>query len=167
MWEKEKLLNMSNLSFSHRVFRRLVQQTHKNQGLFGKGVTFHHKIPRILPFKNTVGCWRKCWLPTFFPFSTVLCTGLKETYIIRPTFDLSIVNALRSWQIYFNSFPSKPWFLRVCRTSLLKTLREEEKLLVMSIFSFSHIVFNSFRELDAIFIKIEIVVCKLFQFGRV
>ena len=30
----------------------------------------------------------------------------------------------------FNSFPNKPWFLSVCGTSLLKTLREMEKLLV-------------------------------------
>ena len=30
----------------------------------------------------------------------------------------------------FNPFPNKLWFLRVCRTSLLKTLWEKEKLLV-------------------------------------
>ena len=29
---------MSNFSFSHSVFKRLVLQTHRNQGLFGKGV---------------------------------------------------------------------------------------------------------------------------------
>ena len=28
-----------------------------------------------------------------------------------------------------NPFPNKPWFLRVCSTSLLKTLRVKEKLL--------------------------------------
>ena len=67
----------------------------------------------------------------------------------------------------FNPFPNKPWFLRVCRTSLLKTLWEKEKLLVTSNFSFSHSVSYSFGELSAIFIKSKIVVCKLFQFGRV
>ena len=36
--EKEKLLIMSNFSFSHSVFKRLVLQTRKNQGLFGKGL---------------------------------------------------------------------------------------------------------------------------------
>ena len=36
--EKEKLLVTSNFSFSHSVFKRLVLQTHKNQGLFGKGL---------------------------------------------------------------------------------------------------------------------------------
>ena len=34
--EKEKLLVTSNFSFSHCVFKRLVLQTRKNQGLFGK-----------------------------------------------------------------------------------------------------------------------------------
>ena len=38
MRENEKLLVMSNFSFSHSVFKRLVLQTCKNQGLFGKGL---------------------------------------------------------------------------------------------------------------------------------
>ena len=53
----------------------------------------------------------------------------------------------------FIPFPRKPWFLRVCSASLLKTLREKKKLLVMSNFSFSHSVFYSFREPSDIFIK--------------
>ena len=36
--EKEKLLVPSNFSFSHSVFKGLVLQTRKNQGLFGKGL---------------------------------------------------------------------------------------------------------------------------------
>ena len=44
----------------------------------------------------------------------------------------------------FNLFPNKPWFLRVCSKRLLKTLREKEKLLVTSNFSFSHSVFYPF-----------------------
>ena len=38
--KKEKLLVTSNFSFSHSVFKRLVLQTRKNQGLFGKGLTW-------------------------------------------------------------------------------------------------------------------------------
>ena len=53
-----------------------------------------------------------------------------------------------------------PW-----ETSLSKTLWEKEKLLVMSNFSFFHRVFYPFGELSAIFIKFEIVICKLSQFG--
>ena len=65
---------------------------------------------------------------------------------------------------FFNPFPNKPWFLRVCSTSLLKTLQEKEKLLVMS---FSHSVFYPFGKLSAIFTKFKIVDCKLFHFERV
>ena len=65
---------------------------------------------------------------------------------------------------FFNSFPNRPWFSRVCSASLLKTLWEKENLLVTSNFSFSHSVFYP---LGRIFIIFEIVVCKLFQFGRV
>ena len=36
---KEKLLVTSNFSFSHNVYKRLVLQSHKNKGLFGKGLT--------------------------------------------------------------------------------------------------------------------------------
>ena len=64
-----------------------------------------------------------------------------------------------------NPFLNKPWFFRVCRKSLLKTLWEKEKLLVTSNFSFSHSVFYHFIQLSTIFIK-SIVVCKLFQFGE-
>ena len=66
-----------------------------------------------------------------------------------------------------NPFPNKPWFLVVCPEGLLKTVLEKEKLLVMSNFSFSCSVFYPFVELSTILIKFKIVVCKLFQFGRV
>ena len=46
--EKEKLLVTSNFSFSHSVFKRLVLQTGKNHGLFGKkssGIFMMRYIP--------------------------------------------------------------------------------------------------------------------------
>ena len=61
----------------------------------------------------------------------------------------------------FNPFPNKPWFLRLCSTCLLKTLWEKENC------SFSHSVYYLFGELSAILIKLKIVICKLFQFGKV
>ena len=67
----------------------------------------------------------------------------------------------------------KTWFLCVCSTGLLKTLWEKEKLfekeklLKMSNFSFPSSVFYLFGELPTFFIKFEIVICKLFQFGRI
>ena len=69
-----------------------------------------------------------------------------------PWSSYSVINIL------FNPFPNKPWFLRVCSTSLLKTLWEKEKLLIMSNFSFSHNVFYPFEELSSSFINFEIVV---------
>ena len=35
---KKKLLVMTNFTYSHRVFKRLVLQTYKDKGLFGKGL---------------------------------------------------------------------------------------------------------------------------------
>ena len=67
----------------------------------------------------------------------------------------------------FNPFPNKPRFLRVCNTSPLKTMWEKDKLLVTSNLSLSHSVFYRSEEFSDIFIKFEIVICKLFQFGRV
>ena len=87
---------------------------------------------------------------------------------IRPTTNLLISSQPDT--VYFkeeiwnvNPFPNKTWFLRVCCTTLLKTLWEKEKLLVTSNFSFSRNVFYLFEELSAISIEFKIVVCKLFQ----
>ena len=44
---------------------------------------------------------------------------------------------------------------------------EKDELLVTSNSSFSHNVFYPFGELTAIFMKYEIVLCQLFEFGRV
>ena len=61
--EKEKLLITSNFSFSHNVFKRLVLQTGKNQGLFGKELNknqqtlqrgFNIKRPCIIIFQEGI-----------------------------------------------------------------------------------------------------------------
>ena len=61
----------------------------------------------------------------------------------------------------FLPLPNKPWFLHICRTSFLKTLWVKKKLLVMSNFFFIDCVFDPFEQPSSIFIKFEIVVCKL------
>ena len=68
---------------------------------------------------------------------------------------------------FLNPLPHNDTFWRLWETSLLKTQWEKEKLLVTSNFSFSHSVFYPFRQLSSIFVKFEIVVCKLFQFGKI
>ena len=54
-----------------------------------------------------------------------------------------------------NPFPNEPWFLRICSTSLLKTVWGKEKLLVMSNFSFSLSVFYPFGYISVISITNE------------
>ena len=77
---------------------------------------------------------------------------------------LSAILTKKAFEI--NPFPNKPWFLHVCNTSLLKTLgkgeiaRNEQFLLFPQCFLL-------FRRTFWHFIKFEIVVCKLFQFGSV
>ena len=73
-------------------------------------------------------------------------------------------------QSTINPFPNKPWFLRVCSTSLLKTLLKKEKLLVTSNFSFSHRIFYPFEERSSIFIKFgnsfSLEECKICRLGK-
>ena len=64
-----------------------------------------------------------------------------------------------------NRFPNKPWFYVFAVQVFWKHCGE--KMLEMSNCFFTHIVFYPFEELSTIFIKFEIVVCKLFQFGPV
>ena len=44
-WKSEKFPFTSNFSYSHSVFKSFVLQTHKTQGLYGKGLntSSHHK----------------------------------------------------------------------------------------------------------------------------
>ena len=99
----------------------------------------------------------------------------KVEIIILATFNLSSANAFNlvklkkklPFGLELTLSQTSPGFLRVCTSSLLKTLWEKEKLLVTSNFSFSYSVFYRCGELSAIFIKLKIVICKPFQFGRV
>ena len=51
----------------------------------------------------------------------------------------------------------------VCSTSLLKTLREKEKLLIMSNFSFSQSIFHPFGELSAFSLNSKLLSAKSFN----
>ena len=87
-----------------------------------------------------------------------------QTRIVSPNM---IQKQAKCKQKMINPFPNKPWFLRVYSMSLLKTLWEKEKLLVMSNFSFSNSVLYHFGKYSATFIKFKIVVRRLFEYGRV
>ena len=47
LWEKEKLLVMSNFSFSHSVFKRLVSQGRQKMSLCGNGLKSYAGPKRI------------------------------------------------------------------------------------------------------------------------
>ena len=85
--------------------------------------------------------------------------AMKSAHFTQNTYTFS--RLIRVRLLTFNPFPNKPWRLRVCSTSLLKTLREKEKLLVTSSFSFSHSVFYPLGERSTILIKFKSFVCKL------
>ena len=104
---------------------------------------------------------RNCSLRAISPFPTVFSKGLFPRGVKR-----CHCVGIRHRQLTLSQ-TSPVWFLRVCSTSLLKTLWEKKKLLVMSNFFFSHSVFHPSLEISAIFIKFEIVVCKLFQLGPI
>ena len=129
--------------------------------------------------ENNVRKKEECWLPKFSLFPLVVSViffywVVKSQNTVKPVLETTCIKrplALRdhcsNTTTLLNPFPNTPWFLPVCSRSLLKTLWEKEKLLVVSNFSFSHNAFYLFEELSAIFIKFKIVICKLFQFGRV
>ena len=101
--------------------------------------------------------WRLLWI------KEKILVNTKISFLLFPT-DFQKLPPIFSKALLLNPFPSKPRFLCVCSTSLLKTLWEKEKLLVTSNFSFSHSAFYLIGELSAIFIKFQIM---LLQFGRV
>ena len=69
--------------------------------------------------------------------------------------------------MYYHTIPTLNNPEKAAFWNHLKDCGEKQKLLITSNFSFSHCVFNPYGEPSAISIKFEIVVCKLFQFGRV
>ena len=69
--EKEKSLVTRNISFSQRVFERLVLQTYKNQGLFGKGLNIPEiKLENVGKGENAGNIFLQCFL-SFNPFPNV------------------------------------------------------------------------------------------------
>ena len=179
-WSKMKQSAEDNLKFVENIrkFSKRVENT------VGKGEIARYKQFLLLP-----QCFQKACFPGASKVSLcgngfnslsvqtlsvrtsvrVCCFRKQFTYFLQlyhriPTFKDAEKEALLKT---FKPFQNKPCFLHVCSTSLLKILWKKEKLLVTSNFSFSHSVFSPFEDLSSIFIKIEIIVCKLFQFGRV
>ena len=66
----------------------------------------------------------------FFPFKDIpTCTYLS---LISSVINFALLGTANCDKRSINPFQNKPWFLRVCSTSLVKTLWEKENLLVTS-----------------------------------
>ena len=73
---------------------------------------------------------------------------------------------LLSFKTLFNPFPNKALFLHVCSTSLLKTIWEKEKLLIMSNFSFFQSIFYPMGELSTISSSLKLSSANSFSLGE-
>ena len=134
---------------------------------------------------------RKCWYPAFFPFFTMFSTPLRDQshslihilFVLCRRFRLTSLKfyLTRRWKLVvlgqkaqvsdsraIMALFSKQAMVFTCpHYKSLEKMLEKEKLLVTSNFSFSNSVSYPFGKLSAIVIKFEIVVCRLFQFGKV
>ena len=133
LWEREKWLVASNFSFSHSVFKWLVQQTWKNQGLFGKGISDF-----LAGRKNWKG--KKCWLQAFSPFSTMFSSSSFSR-------GLSLLTAQRHlklmfcMQISFMRFCSQCRFRSVCTKQAVWSLSAVEIFLTPKNFELQYVRF--------------------------
>ena len=83
LWEKDKLLVTSNLSFSHSVFKRLALMLCKNQALFEKGLNDCQmtKLWKWKHLKTTNSLW--------WNFSLIGYCGEKEKMVVFSIFSFS------------------------------------------------------------------------------
>ena len=156
------MLVTSHFSFSHNVFHSYIYSVRQNAALYGNGLNMF-----VSSIKIRYLCCKYFCFCFFFGNVQSRLFNIQRTSLFHekqtfPYFNNPKENNLqkhcRKMKKKINPFPNKPWFLRVCNGSLLKTLWEKEKLLGTSNFFFSHSVFYPFGKLSAIFIKFEIVV---------
>ena len=108
---------------------------------------------------------KNCSSRAISPFPTVFSTLFENFLPFSASLKLSSANS-------FSLKESKICRLGPCfyvssvQLSVLKTLLEKDKLLIIINFPFSHIVFCPI-ELCAIYINFKSIVCKLFKYGRV
>ena len=170
LWEKEKLLIWSNFSFSHSViypFRRTLCHFHQLQNCGLQNLSVWKSLKFVVWEKANIVEMAIDSLRVLCSLITKRCFGIEFRSLCNSNFYHTVAgNNLMQECFLTLTYPNKPWFSCVCSTSLLKTRWEKEKMLFTSNFSFTQCFFL-FGELSAILIKFIIVVCKLFQFGRV
>ena len=109
---------------------------------------------------------------SIFSFNHFVVYSSKMNFILSTTFESSSVNALdlnhtKIWLVGKElTLSQKALVFCVCRTSLKTTVGKGEIAQNEPFLLFPQ-CFLPIWKLDAIFIKFEIVLCSLFQFGRV
>ena len=102
------MLVTSNFSFSHSVFKRLVLQTHKNKGLFGKGLIFPQTIPGLhdptfkKPSENIVENGENAGIFSFFHKVFLPCWDRNHhlTLSQKTNFRLFLTERVCRWQFW-------------------------------------------------------------------
>ena len=131
LWEKEKLLVMSNFSFSHSIFKRLVSQGRQMVSLCGNGLKC--TLFQITPSKGIENIQM-----------TVCCSMLDLKASRCPSDNLTIVQEVCLPHSVIHTL-QQHW-----KSRLFKIILEKEKILVTNIFSFSHNVFYFFSTSSAV-----------------
>ena len=106
---------------------------------------------RVTGNVNLEGCLSRNIFTNKFLSHMTYCVSLRFCFQVITDYHKGII---MTKYLPINPFPNKPWFLHVYNASLLKTLWEQEKLLIMSNFSFSHSVYYPFGELICHFYQI-------------
>ena len=145
MWEKVKLLKMSNFTFFYNVFFAI----------------FYLKIPFAIFTLKSCNSHISVVICSFFEFRMVSKWCIREWFkspfyrawsilthhaLDTVTDEQTSKNIQKPNLEHLNTFPYEPVVLCVCSINLLKTLWEKEKLFQRSNFSFAHTVFTNFLE---------------------
>ena len=110
----------------------------------------------------------KFFITSYFSFShSVFKRLVMQTSENNLAFqNTGLVIMLSASMLLIKTFPNKPLFLRVCSTSLLKTIREKEKLLVKSNFSLSHTGFTRLENFLPFISSLKLSHANSFSFER-
>ena len=128
LWENEKLLVTSNFSLSHSVFKRHVLQTHKNQGLFGKGLRktglIENTLNALATLIASIGNLSSMFLEKLSQNSTLTFSiSFVDSFKLFPFFNLCLLYITSfvtpSLSFFFSSFSDNVHFLSSLVSSCL------------------------------------------------
>ena len=131
---------MSDFSFSHSVFRRLVLQTLKNQSLFGKGFKqCHYSISEIDSFLSDC-CLKLCCLVKNYTCAKRSCLLIYERQSICGKKGKKALNSIFLFSYFLQCFLTNQKisktnfnFFRICHLQILSIWTSQELHLIKSL----------------------------------